>query len=69
MCELSAYVAFNKATHGQTSVKHEKEKKNLAECHRCRRIAVEKLPPSQKSSLEIQGGGSFSSAIFNSDIH
>ena len=27
MCEFSAYVAFNKATNGQTDVKHEKEKK------------------------------------------
>ena len=25
MCELSAYVAFNKATNGQTDIKHEKE--------------------------------------------
>ena len=27
MCECSAYVAFNKATNGQTDIKHEKEKK------------------------------------------
>ena len=28
MCEFSAYVAFNKATNGQTNIKHEKEKKD-----------------------------------------
>ena len=27
MRDLSAYVAFNKATKGQTDIKHEKEKK------------------------------------------
>ena len=27
MCEFSAHVAFNKATDGQTDIKHEKETK------------------------------------------
>ena len=45
MFEFSAYVAFNKATHGQTDIKHEKI-----------------------SKLDLYEGGSFSTAIFNSDI-
>ena len=32
MCKLSAYVAFNKATNGQTDVKHDNDE-NVAECH------------------------------------
>ena len=51
MCELSAYVAFDKATNGQTDIKHETGKtlssKSLLN------IVGEKLPPSQRSSLDI----------------
>ena len=25
MCEFSAYIVFNKATHGQTDIKHERD--------------------------------------------
>ena len=43
----SAYVAFNKATNGQTDTKREKEK-NLSWMSPLK-IAVEELPPSQRS--------------------
>ena len=59
MCKFSAYIAFNKATNGQTDIKH-KMGKHLAECHCWLKITDEKLPPLQKSSLET--------GIFNSDI-
>ena len=50
-----AHVATNKATNGQTDIyiiiKHEKEKKLSR--NSLLKTAVEKLPPSQRSSLEI----------------
>ena len=46
MCELSAYVAFNKA---KTRTKRYKTRKGVnAGCMSLLKIAVEKLPPSQK---------------------
>ena len=38
MCTFSAYVAFNKATHGQTDIKHGDDD-NLAECQ-CQGIVL-----------------------------
>ena len=52
MCEFSAYVAFNKATNGQTDIKHEMGK-TLSSVSLLK-IVGEKLTPSQRSSLEIQ---------------
>ena len=46
MCEFLAYVAFNKATNGQTYIKHEKEKE--LSWMSLLKIPVEKLPPSWK---------------------
>ena len=58
MCELSAYVAFNNATTGQTDVKHEKgETLSL-------NVTVEDIP----SKFDLCEGGSFSTSIFKSDI-
>ena len=50
MCEFSAYVAFNKATNGRVDIKHKKE--NKFSWMSLLKIAVEKLPPSQRSGLE-----------------
>ena len=51
MCDFSAYVAFNKATNGQTDIKHEMGENKLSWMSLLK-IAIEKLPPSQRSSLE-----------------
>ena len=55
---FSVYVAFNKATNGQTDIKHEKQnqKNPVAECHF-----------SSISKLDLCDGGNFPTAIFNSD--
>ena len=50
MCKLSAYVAFDKATDGQTDMKHEMGK--TLSSMSLMEIVGEKLPPSQRSSLE-----------------
>ena len=49
MCEFSAYVAFNKATNGQTDIQHEKDYKHLS--------VVDQI-----SKLDLCEGGSFSTA-------
>ena len=49
MCEFSAIVAFNKVTNGQTDVKHEKGKQKQPSWMSLLKIAVEKLPHSQRS--------------------
>ena len=51
MCEFSAYVAFDKATNGQTDIKHEMGK--TLSSMSLLKIVGEKPPPSQRSSLEI----------------
>ena len=50
MCELSACVAFDKATNGHSDIKHEKGK--TLSSMSLLKIVGEKLPPSQRSSLE-----------------
>ena len=52
MCELSGNVAFDKATNEQIYTKHEMGK-HLAVVLK---IVGEKLPPSQRSSLEMNVG-------------
>ena len=49
MCKISAYVAFDKATNGQTDIKHEREE--TLSWMSLLKIAVEKLPPSQRSTF------------------
>ena len=51
VCEFSTYVTFNKATNGQTDINHEKE--NRLSWMSLLTTTGEKLPPSQRSSLEI----------------
>ena len=63
MCEFSACVAFNKSTNGLTDIKQRKEVKYLAECHCCRSQLKSSLPFS-----DLCEGGSFSTAMFSSDI-
>ena len=47
---ISAYVAFNKVTNGQTDIKHEKV--STLCWMPLLKIVVDKLPPSQRSRLE-----------------
>ena len=51
MRELTAYVAFNKATNEQADIKHEMGKTFISMS--LLNIAVEMLPPLQRSSLEM----------------
>ena len=51
MCEFSAFAAFNKTTNGETDIELKKENKNC--WMSLLYIAVEKLPPSQRSSLDM----------------
>ena len=53
MCEFSAYIAFNKSTNGQTDIKHEMRREKKLSWMSLLKKAVEKLPPSQRSSLEM----------------
>ena len=50
MCEFSAYVAFDKATHGQTDIKHEMGE-TLNSSMSLLKIVGENLPPLQRSSF------------------
>ena len=50
MCECSANVAFDKATNGQTDIKH--EMRRTLSSMSLLKIVGEKLPHSQRSSLE-----------------
>ena len=52
MCELSAYVAFDKSTNGQTDIKH--EMRETLSSMSLLKIVGEKIPPSQRSILEKQ---------------
>ena len=52
MCDFSAYVAFDKATNGQTDTKHEMGE--TISWMSVLKMVGEKLPPSQRSSLEKQ---------------
>ena len=49
--EFSAYVAFDKATNGNTDIKHEMGK--TLSSMSLLKIVGEELPPSQRSSLEM----------------
>ena len=44
MCQLSPYVAFNKATDGQTDIKQGKVETLIAQCH-CQWIELRCAPP------------------------
>ena len=52
MCVFSAYIAFDKATNGQTDIKREMGKKHTSMS--LLKIVGEKLPPSQRWSLEME---------------
>ena len=51
MCEFATYVVFNKATNGNTDIKHDKEKKKTLFWMSLLNIAVEKLPPAAKLAV------------------
>ena len=51
MCDFSANVAFDKATNGQTGIKHEMGK--TFSSMSLLKIVGEKLPPSQSDSVSV----------------
>ena len=62
MCEFSATVAFDKVASGPTDIKHEMGK--TLSSMSLLKIVGEKLPPSQRSSLEMKYRHSMLKTIF-----